>query len=196
VNKTDGCWLWTGSTAGRGYGHIRIDHRYEGAHRVSFALAVGPVPTDLFVCHHCDTPACVRPDHLFLGTASENAIDREKKQRHPYSKERFYPHITQADRASIRAARAAGMRLRDVAVRYGVTPHFVATLTPGLPRATPRPRRSLSDADISAIHHAFSTGSTQAALAVRFDVSRNRIARLLRDSRHKVGVPSLCIPHF
>lgn len=83
VNKNpDGCWLWTGSKAGHmGHGQVWYHGRKEYAHRLSYLLFVGEIPQGLFVLHHCDTPNCVRPDHLFLGTAKDNSNDRDAKGR-------------------------------------------------------------------------------------------------------------------
>ena len=82
VNKTEGCWLWTGACASRGYGHLVIKKpRYTTAHRLSWEIHNGPIPKGLWVLHHCDTPACVRPDHLFLGTRADNEHDRTMKGR-------------------------------------------------------------------------------------------------------------------
>lgn len=77
VNKTEGCWLWTGRVNNRGYGIFANTK----AHRYSYALAFGD-PGDGFVCHKCDVPNCVRPDHFFLGSAKENAADMVAKGRH------------------------------------------------------------------------------------------------------------------
>lgn len=72
------CWVWT-SSANYGYG-IFSAARIQGAHRVSWWLAHGENPGSLYVCHKCDNPPCVRPDHLFLGTAADNNRDRMQKE--------------------------------------------------------------------------------------------------------------------
>jgi len=79
-----GCWEWSASKHRQGYGRIRLGKK-EGktvqAHRVSYELFIGEIPSEKLVCHRCDNPSCVNPDHLFLGTHKDNMIDKYKKGR-------------------------------------------------------------------------------------------------------------------
>lgn len=80
-----GCWLWTGCCAkGKfNYSKIRIKNKCLLAHRVSYEEFIGPIKNNLFVLHKCDTPSCINPNHLFVGTASDNMQDMVNKNRHP-----------------------------------------------------------------------------------------------------------------
>lgn len=151
VVKTDTCWLWTGAR-GPGYPYGRIARPGEkesmGAHRASWELHYGPIPDGLCVCHRCDNPACVRPDHLFLGTLTDNWDDMRAKGRgsapplhigdaHPM---RRYPEkvrrgeannkarLTVAQVQTIRARHGRGETIRGLARAYGVTKNAVAQI--------------------------------------------------------------------
>jgi hypothetical protein len=75
------CWLWTATISKWGYGGIKIGKAVFMAHRVSFAMANQQEPGDMLVCHSCDTPACVNPAHLWLGSDRDNHRDMMAKGR-------------------------------------------------------------------------------------------------------------------
>jgi hypothetical protein len=88
-NTADSCWLWQAGTFPNGYGMVNLGRFADGrqhteyAHRVAYVLAKGAVPNGSVVMHSCDTPACVNPDHLALGTQGDNVRDAFAKGRHP-----------------------------------------------------------------------------------------------------------------
>lgn len=141
--QADGCWLWTGQIRQDGYGQIAL---YEpgkrvrvGAHRFSYALHFGDVPPDLLVCHKCDVRRCVRPDHLFLGSAADNAADMVNKGRqatgdkhgsrtHP---ERLLGRSQKLSVADAKAIFVSGERTNDLAERYGVNRHTISNIRRG-----------------------------------------------------------------
>jgi len=82
TNKSKNCWSWLRACRPDGYGIASVGtNKSKPAHRVSWQLSYGPIPSGLCVLHSCDNPRCVRPDHLFLGTKADNNKDRDNKGR-------------------------------------------------------------------------------------------------------------------
>lgn len=85
IEKTDTCWLWTASTT-KGYGSFKYKN-IRTAHRFSFFVHKGEIENGKLICHTCDNPKCVNPDHLYAGTVFDNANDR--KQRGHYGRKQY-----------------------------------------------------------------------------------------------------------
>ena len=97
------CWLWTGAILkcrNGGYGILTVEgHNNFLAHRFSYQIHIGSIPTGLNVCHHCDNPACVRPSHLFVGDNRANAEDRDAKGRQVVRHGEEFTHSKLTDKA-------------------------------------------------------------------------------------------------
>lgn len=111
----DECWLWTASFKSGSYGSIRIGRRAVRAHRVSYELANGPIPEGdgahgTCVLHRCDTPSCVNPAHLFLGSQADNIHDCESKSRGNHPKGESVGTVRLSDHAvvALRCLRLVG----------------------------------------------------------------------------------------
>ena len=82
VNKETNCWEWDGGLDSWGYGQFFKNRKTHKAHRSMYKEVHGDIPKGMFVCHTCDNPKCINPEHLWLGTPKQNANDRDQKGRH------------------------------------------------------------------------------------------------------------------
>lgn len=135
VDKSGDCWVWTGAK-GNLYGHGSTTAPGGGnksmhAHRRSWEIVHGPIPDGLEVCHRCDNPPCVNPDHLFLGTHAENMADAATKGRLPRGSRSNLSKLTEAQVTEIKARLAAGDGTAAIAKDYGVTTGNVYAIKTG-----------------------------------------------------------------
>lgn len=97
------CWIWTGYCKPNGYGSFALHRVATHAHRFAFAQEYGPIPIGKHVLHKCDNPPCVRPTHLFLGTAKDNMDDCREKGRAPVGERAGGARLRNSQIAAIRA---------------------------------------------------------------------------------------------
>lgn len=120
VANLEPCWLWTALTNSDGYGRMRVGGRPLLAHRISWKIHNGPIPAGMCILHRCDTPACVNPAHLFLGTQLDNIRDRDAKKRHVSTpgEQHGRAKLTEAQVLAIRAEYATGAKQASLAERF------------------------------------------------------------------------------
>ena len=125
------CWEWMGNPTGTGYGNFWRDGRNVGAHRYSIELATGVDPGEAFVCHRCDNRLCVRPDHLFLGTPTDNIADRDAKHRQARGEKVGTSRLNEQLVHRVFALRAEGMSQPQIAREVGIANQTVSYVLSG-----------------------------------------------------------------
>lgn len=124
-----GCWLWTGTCRGHmGYGAVKSGGKHVAAHRLSYSTFVDRIDDGHEVCHQCDVPSCVNPEHLFLGTALDNKRDCVRKDRHNRGERHGKAKLTPPDVIAIRSLIEAGAPRKSIADRYGVAVETVSSI--------------------------------------------------------------------
>jgi hypothetical protein len=119
-SSVDGCWPYT-SRSHNGYGYVTANGRTTSSHRMSWEIHFGPIPDGMYICHKCDNPPCVRPDHLFLGTPKDNMTDKHSKGRnHNQNGERNGSvKLSESDVAEIFRLYDAGFTQKEISQRIG-----------------------------------------------------------------------------
>jgi len=131
------CWIWTAYKSPYGYGQIGIRYKLYLAHRVSYMIATGIDPEEKMVCHKCDNPPCVRPDHLFLGEQLDNMADMISKGRADHTKNLKGQHVGTAKLTEEQVVEIWNLHLteglgeRKLAARFNVTPANIHCILSG-----------------------------------------------------------------
>jgi len=137
VEKSENCWNWTGGKNinkwGKRYGTIQMGPKNLLAHRVSYELFKGKIPKGKIVCHQCDNELCVNPEHLWLGTYSDNMKDMQFKKRSHYVKGGKNPasKLTEEEVEKIKELHIEGIMIKDIAKIYAVTRHCIQHILNG-----------------------------------------------------------------
>jgi hypothetical protein len=204
VGPKDKCWPWKGIGKNR-YGQMLVNGTVRSAHRLSYEIHNGPIPDGLFVCHKCDNPPCVNPEHLFLGTNLDNVRDAMQKGRakmppiNDNSGERCgTSKLTSAQVLEIARRIDAGELHKDLSAKFGVSSSVISRINTGrrwssvtgrsivnskewrkLPRpetsGEKHPRHKLTQGNIFEICKRLDSGESQRKIATIIGVSRAAI---------------------
>jgi Mor family transcriptional regulator len=202
--KTEGCWIWAAFIAPNGYGLFYDGERDVGAHRYSYAAYVGQIPQGLIVRHKCDVPACVRPDHLHLGTQAENIQDKITKKRQSKGAKIGNAKLTEDQIVALRSAYEAGASGHALATQFSISPAHVYKILRGqlwahVNGAQPdlvtarrteyvgqnRTQSKLNDSKVREIRQLFANGASGLELAERYGVSASLINGVVSGKRWK-----------
>jgi predicted XRE-type DNA-binding protein len=194
VDPTTGCWLWSRYRYLTGYGTVWFDGKNQRAHRVLWELHNGPIPEGMCICHKCDTPGCVNPDHLFLGTHADNVHDRNAKGRAvvPCGNGHWRSRLSEADIPVIHQRLVRGETQASIAEDFGVVKSVISNIVRGeawkhveisAHNRAPKGRRvsmsgsrsgsaKLTETDVLEIRGRVWEGESQRSVAERFGVTQ------------------------
>lgn len=184
VQKTDTCWLWMGKVHNAGYGTFYIGrYREITTHTFSWTMHFGPIPAGQCVLHECDVRNCVRPDHLFLGTRTDNMRDAAAKGRM-----RNRRRLTADERNSIIERSANGESQTSIAADFGFVPNYIGWILKHCGKPNHRqslpgslsPRAKLTEDDVREIRTRCESGEGPAQIAKQFNVAPCTIINISR----------------
>lgn len=126
------CWVWTGSRNEHGYGSLTVRCKRKKAHRQAWEYVVGPIPDGMELCHSCDFPPCVKPEHMFVGTHADNHEDAAAKGLACHGEGHRFAKLTDGQVREIREA-VEGMAFRsqgrkELARRFGISESYISEL--------------------------------------------------------------------
>lgn len=124
----NGCWQWNAHADKDGYGVLPGANQNTRAHRLSYEIHIGPIPDGMIVCHHCDNPGCVNPEHLFVGTAKDNAQDALQKDRHYLGEKNGRAKLTAEYVEKIKKSDLSYVELGSI---YGVSKSTISNIKRG-----------------------------------------------------------------
>lgn len=207
VKKTDGCWLWVGGARNpAGYGQFKFNGKQIAAHRFSYAVTHNDDPQGFVICHHCDNPQCVNPDHIYKGTATDNAADRENRGRsnRPVGENRSDTKLTNAQVLRMRELYSNGEQsIYGLSSKFGVVAQNVHEIVTGKlyksvggpiatgkvrkPKGEKNPKAKLTMETVRQIRQAHSQGKNPKELAALYSISDCTIRDIVKNRTWKEG---------
>lgn len=122
IKNVNECWEWQKFRLKKGYGKFSYKRKSYLAHRISWILFKGTIPKDIYVCHKCDNPPCVNPDHLFLGDQRANIRDMVKKNRRDFKCENAPSRkLSSKDVLQIRQMIDTGIKIKEISKFFHIT---------------------------------------------------------------------------
>lgn len=201
IGDPNECWEWQAGKQHSGYGNFSLRGQGVRAHRVSWALANGPIPKGRLILHRCDNPPCVNPNHLFDGSQADNMHDMSNKGRSPCGEKSAVTDFTEEEIYSIRCRYARGETQRELAEEFRVAQSTIGRIVrfevwedvggPKVSASTRITRRGaagetngravVSEKQANLIRHLYATGEfTQQELGNRFGISRQAVGAIVR----------------
>src|SRR3990167_11524673 len=129
LSDKNGCWVWQAGKC-KGYGRISINNQTLWAHRFSWEIRFGKIPHGMCVLHKCDNPPCCNPEHLFLGTKSENSKDRDRKGRQARQKGESHGQ-SKLTKRKVLLIRKSGLSGLNLARKFSVSEGHISAIRSG-----------------------------------------------------------------
>jgi len=126
-----GCWIWDAGKMPSGYGHFKFNGKTLKAHRIAWSLKHGEIPKGMQILHKCDIPSCVNPDHLFLGTHTDNMRDKVRKGRQTKGRGHWSNKLTESQVLEIKERLGKGERQEAIAEQFGLCQATVSQIKLG-----------------------------------------------------------------
>ena len=137
INPDTNCWNWQGTVNLQGYATMGINRKTRLVHRVLYQLLGNTIPSKMLLCHHCDNPKCVNPNHLFVGTQSDNMKDSFNKGRIKppiislYGEKNGMCKLTQDQVLEIRSLSSRGLSYSVIASKFHISPSHAGHIITG-----------------------------------------------------------------
>jgi hypothetical protein len=192
--SANGCLEWLGCKNRHGYGVIGLNGDRFMAHRLAWMLFRSEIPAGMFICHHCDNPSCVNPEHLFIGTPKDNTQDARKKGRLAYGKRNQWAKLTPEKIKEAYAMNRNGASCHYIAKHFGVSRNTITRALSGsswshepLPFLREKPliyRQNINADEIEEIFRLRRLGLTKAEIARRINRSFSTVSGTVDGQRN------------